>query len=216
MQANYYGPASEAAPYIEPFHAAAPFDVQEMVLSWPELQSYTHTVDPRNCAPGQYMNEWSISLGQTDVDTYIEYYNQLHALWESEGRYMGQTVIARFPNRIAREVGDDETAYPHRRAISHLYETSIWILMLGLMIFRLFENFYSDPALDESINAWMPDVMDLFQGTSGFDELHVYGNFAQGNEGPETWYGGNLDRLKELKRIWDPNGLFNYNNPIPV
>lgn len=188
-----------------------------MTLPWPDLQSYMHTVDPRNCAPGQYMNEWSISLRNTDVDAYVEYYNQLHALWASEQRYTGQSGIARFPNRIIREVGDSETAYPHRRATSHLYgPLYLKTALAEANVFRLFENFYSDPALDGSINVWMADVMDLFQRTSGFDELHVYSNFAQGNEGAEAWYGGNLDRLKRLKRIWDPNGLFNYNNPIPV
>ncbi|KAL4939078.1 hypothetical protein BDV06DRAFT_231278 [Aspergillus oleicola] len=200
VQANWYGLASEAEPYLQPFRDAGPFLVQNLALPWPELQELTHTLDPRICTPGQYMNEFSISLKQTDIDTFTSFYSEINALWEREDRYTGQLVIARFPNRVVRSVPDSATVFPHRDATTHL----------------LFENFYSDPSLDGTINKWMRETRARFQETSGFDELHVYSNFGQGDEGPRAWYGSrNFEKLRQLKRKWDPLGVFRYNNPIP-
>lgn len=61
----------------------------------------------------------------------------------------------------------------------------------------------------------MRNVRARFQATSGYDKLHAYTNFAQGDEGPGAWYGSvNLNRLRALKSKWDPDGVFNNFNPV--
>lgn len=55
-----------------------------------------------------------------------------------------------------------------------------------------------------------------FTSSSGFMTPVTYVNFAHGDEGPETWYGKhNLERLIQLKREWDPQGLFSFSNAVP-
>ncbi|KAL3434772.1 hypothetical protein BDV09DRAFT_185530 [Aspergillus tetrazonus] len=173
---------------------------------WEALQSYDENIpdelsfnhaavvnattrghEPRLCTPGQYLNEYTIAVKRTDVDAFTAYYNELD--W----------IIARSPTRVMRLVSDEETVFPHRHAISHL----------------LFANYYSNPSFDSTINAWMRNVRARFQATSGYDKLHAYTNFAQGDEGPGTWYGSaNLKRLRALKSKWDPDGVFNNFNPV--
>ncbi|KAL4762202.1 uncharacterized protein BDW70DRAFT_149631 [Aspergillus foveolatus] len=63
----------------------------------------------------------------------------------------------------------------------------------------LFGKYYSSP----------------LEATSGYDKLHAYTNFAQGDEGPGAWYGSaNLKRLRALKSKWDPDAVFNNFNPV--
>ncbi len=40
--------------------------------------------------------------------------------------------------------------------------------------------------------------------------------YAHGDEGPQVWYREKLDQLVQLKRRWDPKGLFGFMNPVPV
>jgi hypothetical protein len=55
-----------------------------------------------------------------------------------------------------------------------------------------------------------------FQRTSGFADLSIYTNYAHGDEGPEAWYSRRkLGELVHLKKLWDPQQLFSWYNPIP-
>lgn len=47
-------------------------------------------------------------------------------------------------------------------------------------------------------------------------EEMVYVNFSSGGEEIEKVYGGEerLERLRDLKRVWDPEGRFSFYNPI--
>ena len=52
---------------------------------------------------------------------------------------------------------------------------------------------------------------------SGREELHAYINYAFGNESPQNWYGyepWRQGRLKELKKKYDPKGVFSFFAPI--
>ena len=52
---------------------------------------------------------------------------------------------------------------------------------------------------------------------SGREELRAYINYAFGNESPQNWYGyepWRQGRLKELKKKYDPKGVFSFFAPI--
>jgi len=55
-----------------------------------------------------------------------------------------------------------------------------------------------------------------FAATSGYSGLSVYVNYAHGDESAETIYGSKLPRLAALKKKWDPNNAFAFNNPLPT
>ncbi|KAL4768986.1 hypothetical protein BDW60DRAFT_195843 [Aspergillus nidulans var. acristatus] len=198
-ESEYHGPPAEAERFLQPFIEIGPISVQSTTLPWTQIYDTVHSTNHRLCTPGQYLNEYTIALKRTDVDAFTAYYNELYALWVREERYEGDWIIARSPTRVMRLVSDEETVFPHRHAITHL----------------LFGNYYSNPSLDSTINAWMRNVRARFQATSGYDKLHAYTNFAQGDEGPGAWYGSaNLKRLRALKCKWDPDGVFNNFNPV--
>jgi hypothetical protein len=55
----------------------------------------------------------------------------------------------------------------------------------------------------------------LFKGT-GFNERHTYVNYANGDESLAEIYGEpwRVHKLKQLKKKYDPNGRFNFYNPL--
>jgi Berberine and berberine like len=75
---------------------------------------------------------------------------------------------------------------------------------------------YTDPSLASTVDEFATSAISAFNATSGFDELRVYVSYARGTEGLEAMYGPRkLGRLLALKKEWDPDGLFVFNNPLP-
>lgn len=78
---------------------------------------------------------------------------------------------------------------------------------------------YEDKKLDAQAADWLFEVMAILHADSGFDRPAVYMNYAQGTEGFGAMYGHEgwrQERLKDLKRMWDPECMFSGYNPIPI
>jgi hypothetical protein len=61
------------------------------------------------------------------------------------------------------------------------------------------------------------ELRDSWVKTSGYPELSIYVNYAHGDEELAQIYGRDkLPRLASLKKTWDPNNIFGYNNALPV
>lgn len=61
------------------------------------------------------------------------------------------------------------------------------------------------------------EVRAAVAATSGYPDVSVFINYARGDERLEQIYGSvNLPRLTQLKKIWDPNHIFSYNNGLPT
>jgi FAD/FMN-containing dehydrogenase len=95
-----------------------------------------------------------------------------------------------------RHLPDDATAYAHRRAGYNLSLDSIW----------------EDPADDERAIAWTRQTWQEFRDLTGGG---VYLNFAGLGEDNDllarAGYGSNYERLREVKRRYDPANLFRGN-----
>ena len=58
-------------------------------------------------------------------------------------------------------------------------------------------------------------MVSLFRATPRLaDRCSRYINFAHGDEDLESVYGVNVERLKEIKQRYDPNGHFNQWFPL--
>lgn len=75
----------------------------------------------------------------------------------------------------------------------------------------------ADSTLDATMTSFLENARDELNATSGNTQLSVYVNYAHGDEGAEAWYSSRkLSQLKTLKEKWDPEGLFNFTNPVPL
>ena len=87
--------------------------------------------------------------------------------------------------------------------------------MTVLLFHRLFNYAYNDTTLEAPINAFAQKARAQFNATSGFDALQVYVSYGHGDEGLEPLYGkSKLPRLQALKKQWDPQNLFRFNEGL--
>jgi FAD/FMN-containing dehydrogenase len=98
----------------------------------------------------------------------------------------------------ANALPPDWTAYPHRNVLYAMNVHGRW----------------SDPADDTRCVAW---ARDFFAAAQPYSAGSVYINFITQDEGARIReaYGGNYDRLEQLKTRYDPTNLFRYNHNIP-
>lgn len=79
---------------------------------------------------------------------------------------------------------------------------------------RLVKATYEGPAHDADVAAFSETLRGNIYRRSGFDSPRVYINYANGDEGPEAWYGPSLGRLRALKEKWDPQNRLGPGFPI--
>jgi len=75
---------------------------------------------------------------------------------------------------------------------------------------------YRDPSLSSKIIAAAQKSRDILVKASG-GRLHAYINYALGDETLEEMYGfepWRLQKLRRLKKEYDPTGKFNFYAPI--
>lgn len=75
----------------------------------------------------------------------------------------------------------------------------------------------ANSTLDTTMTSFLENAREELNATSGNTQLSVYVNYAHGDEGAEAWYSSRkFSQLKTLKKKWDPKGLFNFTNPVPL
>jgi len=75
----------------------------------------------------------------------------------------------------------------------------------------------TDAARDAEVKALGEKLREIVRAGTGSSELHTYVNYAYGTEGPKSWYGYEASRqnkLKALKKKYDPKGKFSFYAPI--
>ncbi|KAL1881221.1 hypothetical protein Daus18300_001072 [Diaporthe australafricana] len=205
VNAIYHGPSSEASKYMAPFIAAGPLMTDAVETPWTKWSDVAlfglAAADTSSCTPGQHSNGYGVGIKQTDVATFVSFFNSLAQFWVDHPSLSGTVVVERLPNRVVASVPDSSTAYGHRGIKTHI----------------LLENYYNDTALDAEVNDFNRAARAQFQATSGLDQLSVYVNFAHGDEGPGVWYSEQkLPGLTRLKRQWDPQQAFSWYFPVPL
>ncbi|HSJ23243.1 MAG TPA: FAD-binding oxidoreductase [Longimicrobiales bacterium] len=94
-------------------------------------------------------------------------------------------------------VAPDATAYPHRDAPFDIHIFPGW----------------SDPADDDAIMQWARQFHDALSGHAvGGAYVNLMGEDQTATSSGA--YGGNLERLRQLKAQWDPDNLFRSNHNI--
>lgn len=74
-----------------------------------------------------------------------------------------------------------------------------------------------DKVADAAVEKLGNQLREIIREGTGSAELHTYLNYAYGNEGPQSWYGyetSRQNRLKALKKKYDPKGKFSFYGPV--
>jgi FAD/FMN-containing dehydrogenase len=68
---------------------------------------------------------------------------------------------------------------------------------------------YTDASMDAEATTFAEKVRALWSYNADPKDNPSYANFAHGDETPEAIYGSSLPKLKQIKKKYDPNGVFN-------
>ena len=153
-----------------------------------------------------------------DVPTMRKMYDFMQAVLQKTPE-LGKTIIMveQYPGHAVREIGrklpDGGGVFPFREEN---------VLVGPFVVYDTMCEANKDQQLEKKARALGERIREILQeGVSGrsAEEVHAYVNYANGFEksGMKSWYGfeeEKLERLRALKREWDPHGRFSYYAPI--
>jgi FAD/FMN-containing dehydrogenase len=181
------GPIDQAQAALEPFRALGePYADMVRQMRYPEI--YEGEGPPVRYGAGT--NFFANALNPADAATILE---QLH-----QGTAMMNAVQLRVLGGALARVPNDATAFAHR-------DRGLFVNIAAM---------YMDPGEKDTHDAWAAGVADSL----GKDEAGGYiGFLGEEDEGTvrAAYSGPTWDRLRQLKRRYDPDNLFHLNNNIP-
>lgn len=184
VAAVYIGPPADAAPVLAPLRQlGTPLADMSSTTSYVESQSALDGLFPDG---GRYYwkSHFADELSDELLDALVEH---------DAGRPSpGSLIIIRTLGGAIARVGDRESAYPHRSASFNVSVDASW----------------DGPALDDTAIGWARSTWDAL---APFATGGLYLNFAGlGDDGDlrAAALGGHEARLDEIRRAYDPDGLF--------
>ncbi|KAK4233777.1 hypothetical protein C8A03DRAFT_47748 [Achaetomium macrosporum] len=201
----YDGPAGPAREYAAPFHAIGPLSAQAGEATYHELAVLTfQDADGLGCAYGATSLRFPTVLKSYNPAALRKVYDDFDATLQQVAELAGTIwLIEGHAVQAVQAVNPDSTAFPHRSES---------------VLISPFINYKPNPALDEVAQALGRRTRQyLLDGSDDPTKLRAYVNYAHGDEpfgavyGWETW---RLEKLRELKKEYDPENRMRYYVPI--
>ncbi|KAF7863837.1 hypothetical protein EAF04_006802 [Stromatinia cepivora] len=201
----YAGPRNDALRIMAPILNLQPAFTNLTDVPWRNLNTATSFgLDEVICEPNGIRSIYSASLRTLSAPTYISAFKKLSDFYAKYPEGRGTAIsLESFPPQKVREIPDSTSAYPWRETITYLLIELTWQK--------------AGSSVEGPSNALALELRKDFAATSGYPDLSVYVNYAHGDETLEQIYGAaKLPRLAKLKKTWDPDNLFAFNNPLPA
>jgi len=144
--------------------------------------------------PAGALNYWLSSFAQTLSDGLID---QMVERFASVPSPMSAIIMEHFHGAVTR-VGVTDTAVPHRQEGWNIFIPSVWI----------------EPAATDENVAWTRGTHRAFGPHLEERRWLNYLGDDQGGDAIRAAYGPNYERLRELKRRYDPENVFHHNHNI--
>ncbi|KAF3055119.1 hypothetical protein GL218_07727 [Daldinia childiae] len=201
----YSGTEHRGRQILAPFFELDPPVVRVSVVPYTELfPTILFGWIPAVSTPGGIHDIYSANVRKFELSTLNSACDKFDAFYRAypDGR-SSVGVLETFSTHAVSSVSADATAYPWRNAKGNFMFQMSWS-ELG-------------SSVEEAANILARELRRDFSKTSGFDDLSVYVSYAHGDETVEQIYGKEkLPRLVSLKKEWDPDNVFRYNNSLPL
>jgi len=202
----YLGPEDEGREALAPIFDLNPPVADVTIVAWNKLL-YTSGwgFDAVVCEKNETRDLYSTSVRSLSASTYDVAFEKMTTFFADypNARY-SSVEFEIFPIQATLAVPNDETAYPWRDSLGYIS-----------MSFSGWTD--GDVTTPKAAEAIALELRDDFALTSGYPDLTVYVNYAHGDEKLEQIYGADkLPRLAALKKTWDPDNVFAYNNALPT
>jgi hypothetical protein len=203
----YNGPEDKGRAYAAPLLALEPM---QNTLG---MTNYTATTGVhRTFGPRTKYNRYTISVAQMELPLNV---NILMTLTEDVNAFLAQYGEVASPSELLIELRSfavtsavpvPAMAYASRHKLVNV----------------MFRAQYDDPSLDAKMREEVSRIIGKVRKSvaekrdpQGHTEVLVNANFSSGYEMLNAVFGENLPRLRELKRKYDPDLIFNKWYPIP-
>lgn len=203
----YNGPASEAASYFAPFAALSPLQTTEVLTTdYPGLAAAAQfRVTDWACQPKAGATVYGMDVDSYDVKGLRKSYNAFRDMIRAEPALsLSMAYLEGYSLQAVQAVPYESTAFALRDRK----------LLYGFLV--TYEETERNKTLDAQAQKWGEKIRDAAYGDK-VKQKSVYVNYAKGSESLQAMYGyegWRQERLKMLKRKYDPKGKFSFYAPI--
>jgi len=192
--------------YVKPFHDIGPIAAIPAAGTYLSLAGWTGIAEemPPCQKAGASNPRFPIYLDQYDPATMAKAY-ALFAQQAGPSSAFNNSIFMfeGYSTQGVKASKDDATAFAYRAK--------------NLLTAPLISYIPADKKLDEKAAKLGNDLREVLRKGTGSKSYGSYVNYAFGNEGPESWYGSDKtrqDKLKGLKKKYDPSGKFSFFGPV--
>jgi FAD/FMN-containing dehydrogenase len=190
MVVFHTGDADEAERDLAPFEAwGSPLVVQVGPMPYPVMNTILDAGFPKGS-----LNYWCSSFTRGLSDNLIDIAVERFAAVPSP---MSSILLERFHGAVTR-IEETATAVPHRAEGWNLFIPSVWL----------------DPATNDENIAWTRETFDAMRPHFAERRWLNYLGDDEADEAVRAAYGPNYERLREVKRRYDPDNVFHLNHNI--
>ncbi|WQF81920.1 Putative berberine/berberine, FAD-binding domain, PCMH-type, FAD-binding, type PCMH, subdomain 1 [Colletotrichum destructivum] len=208
------GPEADADAWVDRFRRLDPvLDSGKVTTSWADLPWTTYKgmnkmlsrPEVWTLAPNKMMG--AACVERFDLATtraFLESVRDMNEAWAGKG-FFG-AMFECLPHQKVRELSDEATAFPWRWGSNHF-----------LMLMATPLDVKHQPAFEAHLDRWKRE----FIATSGYGRLQQYVNYGNTTSSmrdpPEALYGyepWRLEKLRALKRQYDPENVFRWYQPL--
>lgn len=201
----YAGTEAEALPYLAPFLALAPILNDNSSLPYTDIPDHEGTgIDGPVCASGSSQLLFPVGLLAYNISTNRAIYDLFKQMVDQNPQFNGSYVqFENYALEGMKAVNPDSTAYPHRED----------------NCLASYDFQYPPGADNDEIAVkYGHQAREMFHaGDLPGRPFNAYVNYAYGDEGLQAMYGyepWRLEKLRDLKHTYDPEGKFNFYAPI--
>ncbi|HET7743885.1 MAG TPA: FAD-binding oxidoreductase [Gaiellaceae bacterium] len=190
MVVFHTGAPEDAERELERFKTwGSPLVVEVGPMPYPVMNTILDAGYPDG-ALNYWLSSFTSQLSDELVDTMVERFASVPSP-------MSAMLLEHFHGAVTR-VGATETAVPHRAESWNVLLPSVW----------------TDPARTDENIAWTRDTFAALRPHLGTGRWLNYLGDDQADDAVRAAYGPNLDRLREVKRRYDPDNVFHLNHNI--
>ncbi|KAF2740571.1 FAD binding domain-containing protein [Polyplosphaeria fusca] len=144
------------------------------------------------CTRGGRKPSYSVGMMKLVPSTWRKVWNLYTEFQKKPGAENSAILMESYSLGTAKSIPGSSASFPNR-AVNYNSIVIAW---------------YNDSALDKAAQAFGIAVRNAWRADDGLSKNNTYINFAHGDEPIEDVYGDSLQRLKKVKRRYDPDGKF--------
>ncbi|KAI2643564.1 Glucooligosaccharide oxidase [Xylaria nigripes] len=189
----YIGPEGDAERFIAPLRQLNPISSSVSMVPYNKLVATAAGGLGDSICSQTKINSLGVNYKNLDSRTFKHVFSQLSDFYNAFPDGRTSTVeMEIFSNDAVKKVPNHATAYPWRESRGYS------IIAFG----------FESAATEKSGLELGREIRSEYAAGSGFDDLAVYVSYGYGDESLPQLFGGNVERLKNLKRKYDPHNAF--------